>query len=270
MIKVSVIIPVYNTGKYVEACLESIINQTLNEIEIICINDGSDDNSLEIIRKFEEKCNNVKVLNETNSGPGASRNKGLDIAVGKYIYFMDSDDLISPNMFKNLWNICEDKNLDVIYFSGKSFFENEELENTHSTFANSYLRKCVYKEVLTGPELFVKFRENKDYFQSPCLQFIRRELLINNKIRFPENIIHEDNNFTFETILSAERAFCVNEIYFYRRVRDGSIMTKSLTHCNLRGYFVSMLKQLDFASNLKVEDLEINKIITLNIMYLKN
>lgn len=270
MIKVSIIVPVYNTGKYLAECLESIINQSLEEIEIICVNDGSTDDSLNILHEFEEKNNNVKVLNGINSGPGVSRNKGLDIASGKYVYFMDSDDLIASHMMEDLWNICEEKELDVIYFSGKSFFENEELETKHKGFANNYLRKCFYENVLSGPELFAKFHENKDYFQSPCLQFVRRELLTNNNIRFPEYIVHEDNNFTFETILSAKRAYCLNDIYFYRRVRSDSIMTKPKTHANVRGYFVSLLSQLEFVRDLNIDDEEIQEKITLNIKILKD
>jgi glycosyltransferase involved in cell wall biosynthesis len=93
--KVSVIIPVYNTEKYLRQCLDSVVNQTLKDIEIICINDGSTDKSLTILRDYASKDNRIVVINNTNEGAGASRNKGLEISNGTYLVFWDSDDFLS-------------------------------------------------------------------------------------------------------------------------------------------------------------------------------
>ena len=270
MKKVSIIVPVFNAGEYIEECLNAILNQSLDDIEIICVNDGSIDGSLEILRKYEKEHDNIKVRDQVNQGPSVSRNRAFDVAEGKYIYCMDSDDMITSHMIVELWNICEEKNLDILYFSGTSFYENEELEKTHSAFVNSYHRKGEYTKVLSGPELFSKLHDNEDYYPSPCLQFIRKGLLEETGIRFQEHIIHEDNSFTFMTLLSAKRAFCVNDIYFYRRVRNDSIMTKSESCANLRGYFVSLMKQMEFVSALNITDVEINKKITLTLRLLNN
>ena len=99
-LKISVIIPVYNVEKYLRICLESILNQNFKGYEIILINDGSTDNSLNICREYEKKYSNIIVINEENSGPSAARNKGLEYAKGKYISFIDSDDELLPNYFK--------------------------------------------------------------------------------------------------------------------------------------------------------------------------
>lgn len=268
MKKVSVIVPVFNTGEYLEECLESILRQSLKDIEIICVNDGSIDNSLMILRQYEEKYENIKVIDQVNKGPSISRNVAIAESEGKYLYFMDSDDLITSHMLEELWEVCEKEELDILYFSGTSFYESEELANNHEGFMNSYYRKGQYTKVLSGPELYLELRNNNDYYPSPCLQFVRRSFLEESGVSFCENIIHEDNIFTFETILSAKRAFCVNDIYFYRRVRDNSIMTKSVSCANLRGYFVALMRQMEVASKQMIDDVDINQKITLTLRLL--
>ena len=94
--KVSVIIPVYNAEKYLAECLDSIVCQTLSDIEIICVNDGSSDNSLSLLEAYSRKDNRFKIINQENSGPGVARNTGINVASGEYIFFVDSDDTIFP------------------------------------------------------------------------------------------------------------------------------------------------------------------------------
>lgn len=259
MIKVSVIIPVFNVEKYLEECLDSILAQTLKEIEIICVNDGSVDHSLQILKKYERFDDRIIVLDQVNSGQSVARNKALEYASGKYVYFMDSDDLVVSRMLEETWEICERDNLDVLFFSGTSFYENSDLEEKHKNFVNTYYRKGNYEKVVSGPELLAQLQNYKDYAVSPCLQLIRRELLFEKKIRFCEGIIHEDNCFTFQVLLSAKRAFCVNDIYFYRRVREISVMTQKETYKNLRGYFVCLVRQLQFAGEQQIDDPYINQ-----------
>lgn len=259
MIKVSVIIPVFNVEKYLEECLDSILSQSLSEIEIICVNDGSIDCSLRILRKYEAQYKQLKIVDQLNQGQSVARNRALELATGKYVYFMDSDDLVVSRMLEELWEICEKNELDVVFFSGTSFYENSNLENKHKSFTNTYYRKGYYEKVVSGPELLAQLQDNKDYAVSPCLQLIRRQLLVENNIQFCEGIIHEDNCFTFQVLINAKRAFCVNDIYFYRRVREVSVMTKNETYKNLRGYFVCLVKQLQFAGEKQISDPHINQ-----------
>lgn len=259
MVKVSVIIPVFNVEKYLKECLDSVLAQSLKDIEIICVNDGSVDHSLQILREYEQKYECITVLDQLNGGQSVARNKALKQASGKYVYFMDSDDLIVSRMLEELCEICERDELDVLFFSGTSFYENLDLETKHKSFVNTYYRKGNYKKVVSGPELLAQLQDNKDYAVSPCLQLIRRQLLLENKIEFCEGIIHEDNCFTFQVLLSAGRAFCVNDIYFYRRVREVSVMTKNETYKNLRGYFVCLVNQLQFAGEQKISDPHVNQ-----------
>ena len=102
MAKVSILIPCYNVEKYIRQCLDSVVNQTLKDIEIICINDGSTDSTLDILRKYENRDNRIKVISKHNSGYGASMNIGLETAKGEYVGIVESDDFVEPNMFEKL------------------------------------------------------------------------------------------------------------------------------------------------------------------------
>lgn len=260
MKKISVIVPVWNTEKYVGECLDSILAQSIVEdIEILCVNDGSVDNSLSILKEYENKYVQIRVIDQINGGLSAARNIALDNASGKYVYFMDSDDLLTSHALEELWNVCEARNLDVLYFSGTSFYESEKLTEEHKGFANAYYRKGQYDKVLSGENMLVQLRKNKDYMSSACLQILRRDYLNDKKIRFYDGILHEDNCFTFKTLLQAERAFCVKDIYFYRRVREQSIMTRKETWLNLKGYFCCLMDQMNTMGKLNVQNAEANK-----------
>lgn len=245
---VSVIIPVYNAAEYLSECIESIRNQTLSNIEIILINDGSADGSEIIAAGYADLWDNIRLINQKNAGPSAARNRGLSLAAGKYVYFMDSDDLLLETALEELWTISEKEHLDLLVFAAEPFYESEELKRAHSDFDNSYLRKGSYEQILNGKDLLAGLRSNGDYCVSVCLQFMRREYLIRNGIRFYEGIVHEDNLFTFEATIKAERARCINDIYYRRRVRSDSIMTQQKTEANLRGYFISCMEHIKIAA----------------------
>ena len=123
-LKISVILPVYNVAQYLDSCLKSVIRQTLNEIEIICINDGSTDNSLEILKEFSRNDSRIIVITQENAGAGAARNKGLSLAKGKYLSFLDADDFFEPTMLEDAYKACEEKQLDFVVFRSDAY-ENE-------------------------------------------------------------------------------------------------------------------------------------------------
>ena len=115
-VKVSVILPVYNVEKYLKECLDSILNQTLQEIEVICVDDGSTDRSLEILREYEKKDKRVIVLTQENKGAGAARNKGLAIAKGEYLSFLDSDDFFASGMLEEAYRRCVEKKAQICVY----------------------------------------------------------------------------------------------------------------------------------------------------------
>ena len=124
MVEISVIIPVYNTEKYLNECLDSIVNQTLSDIEIICVNDGSTDNSLAILESYAKKDNRITVISQENNGQGSARNLGLKNSSGNYICFIDSDDYVDLNMLEKLYDNVILNNSDIVVFKIARFNDN--------------------------------------------------------------------------------------------------------------------------------------------------
>ena len=209
-IKVSVVIPVYNTEKYVREAVESIMNQTLRELEIIIINDGSTDNSLQVVEELAAADSRIQVYSQTNHG--------------RYIYFMDSDDLLEKDAMELCYNKCEEKELDFVFFDAQSFFE----EDIRKAPVLNYQRTDKLEDkVYTGPEAINIQLQHKTYTPSACLNVIRTA--------FPD-IVHEDQLFTTLLYLQTRRTSCIQRSFFHRRIRKNSIMTCDFSLKNLKGY----------------------------------
>ncbi|MCD7945954.1 MAG: glycosyltransferase [Clostridiales bacterium] len=236
-VPVSVVIPVYNAAPYLDETLRSIANQTLEEIEIICINDGSTDESLEILERWAAKDIRFEILSQPNSGQGYARNVGVSHAKGKYLYFMDSDDILEQNALEQLVAVAEEKKLDALFFDGSTFYDNEELAESFSRYQSTYMRSCAYDDVYDGPTLLRKFCEEGKCAVSPCLQILRADFIRENNIRFLPGVIYEDNPFTFEVMLKAKRTSHLRYAYFSRRIREGSTVTKTVTFYNAYSYY---------------------------------
>ncbi len=236
MAKVSVIIPVFNVEDYLDECLESVVNQTLKDIEIICIDDASTDNSYNIIEKYRGKDNRIQIIqNDINKGLSYTRNRGIQFAEGECIYFLDSDDLIELNALEELYNKCMKDNLDIIYFDAKIIYMTEKLKNDFIGYRNT--RNNIYNEIYKGSKLFKEFIKNDDLSFSVCRQFYRSDFIKKNDFTFFEGMLHEDNLFTICTIIGADRVVCINKKYFIRRFRTSSIMTKKFSMKNAEGMF---------------------------------
>lgn len=249
MPKVSVIIPVYNTELYLRNCLDCILNQTLADIEIICIDDGSDDGSLEILAEYKKLDRRLQFISQKNLGVSVARNVGLSLASGEYVYFIDSDDILLATALEEFSAYCDNEKLDILLFSGTEFFEEEELKRNRKDFVGQYLRKGTYSYVLPGCEMMCRLYQNQDYRCPVYLGFYRREFLVAKKICFYEGIIHEDNLYTFSALLEAQRVRCLNEIYVYRRIRRNSIMTRKETYRNLMGYYTCFIEQMRLSAH---------------------
>ncbi len=224
---ISVIMPCYNSANYLRETVDSILNQTFKDFEIILIDDGSTDETKEMINELAEKHDNISAYFHTNHGQGYERNFGITKAQGKYIHFMDSDDLLEPNCYEKLYTYAEENDLDNILFEGKSFYETEELEKKMPQYKTCYTRKLVFPRIYNGEELFIQFRSSVGMIVSPCLQMIKRSFLIENSIYFPQLPNYEDNLFTFKAITQADRIAVLPYAFFSRRVRANSTMTSS-------------------------------------------
>lgn len=252
--KVSVIIPVYNTEKYINNCLNSIINQTLEEIEIICVDDGSSDNSLNILKYYAESDKRISIFSQRNKGQSSARNIGIKNAMGEYLYFLDSDDYIANDALELLYAEAKKSDLELLLFDGTSFYENKKLENDYNNYKNYYSRNNSYPGIHLGADLYVRQVRNSDYKISPCMQFIKNSYLKNNMIFFKEGIIHEDNLFSFVCLLQASRVKCINNVLFFRRVRESSTMTASMGFRNFKGYFLCVIFMLRFLDSKNFDE----------------
>lgn len=226
MVKISIILPVYNMERYLSECMESIINQTFSDFEVICIDDGSTDSSPEILKDYKDKDSRVRIITQENMGLSCARNAGMDEAAGEYIYFIDSDDYINPNALETMVNLCERHDLDLLIFKLVNFDDKTGEENPH------------YSDMpflLDLGDAFT-YRDFDDYLfkvdVTVSTKFFKRQLIINR--RFPEGLIFEDNAFIFDYIFDAQRIFFLDECLYHRRVREGSIITlASKNHCDL-------------------------------------
>lgn len=247
MSKVSVVIPVYNVEQYLPDALDSIVSQTLRDLEIICVNDGSTDRSKDILRDYASRDARFVLIDQPNRGLSAARNAGAAAAHGDYLYFFDSDDLLNLNALEELHSRAVADRLDVINFDAVAFFENDDLATKHAAYSTYYCRSGQYPDVMSGPQLVADMCNNKEYRSSVPLQFIRLEYYRSASLSFYEGILHEDNLFTFLCALQAERVAHVAKPYFHRRVRANSIMTTVKTAANFRGFLITYLEMLRFA-----------------------
>lgn len=248
---VSVIIPIYNVEKYIRKCLESVVNQTWSNLEIICVNDGTKDSSMKIVETFAKKDSRIAIINNDNGGLSVARNTGMDRATGGYIYFLDSDDYLAEDAIEQLVKYAEEKRADVVYFNAKVIFETEEIAQQQSTYTGYYNRHQNYLGVHLGEQLFVEMINNWDFKPSAWLAFIKRSYLESIHLRFYPGIVHEDNLFSLQLIYKAQRAAYLDRALYNRIVREASIMTSAKGVRNAYGFFVCQREILTFLGGSK-------------------
>ena len=243
--KVSVIIPVYNTEKYVRQAVESILLQTLKDIEIIIVNDGSTDGSMTILEELAAQDERIKLFSQENQGQSAARNFATEKAKGKYIYFMDSDDFLEKDALQLCFEKAESNNLDFVLFDA-------EILNPQDTTAIdiTYQRTQIMDEesIYTGNELLNLFIRKYIFTPSPCLSFINTAFLRQQNLSFYPGIIHEDQLFTCKLYLNANKVMCIAKPFFKRRFRSDSTMTNRFAWKNMRGYLTVTAELLQYAS----------------------
>lgn len=220
-VKVSVVVPIYNVSNWLDDCLTSLENQTLTDIEVIMVNDGSTDNSGEIAARYAARNSNFTLVHRENGGLSAARNTGMDLAHGEFIYFLDSDDYISENALELLYTKAVNEDLEVIRFSAYSFDDGSD----DFRWGPEHKYKGNYPAVIHGISSIAEVIHNGDYDPSCCLIFTRKETIQNNGLRFYEGIIHEDNLFNYQLMTVSRRTAIMNQPLYFRRVRAGSIMT---------------------------------------------
>lgn len=263
---VSVILPVYNTALYLRSCLDSLKYQTLQNIEVICVNDGSNDDSLHILKRYAKDDKRFVIVTEINSGQSVARNTGVKFAKGEYLYFCDSDDMLKDIALEKLYKKAEKENLEMVFFNTDVFFQNKEFINVDNL--KYYERKNNYEGSWTGITLMKSMLDNNEYLVSPCLNIINHEFFIKNKLWFVEGIIHEDNAYTFKAMYSAKRVGFLDDKLYIRRIRKNSTTKSVKSFANVYGFFYSAIEIINFSKeqnllqeNLKLFENILNKLL---------
>jgi glycosyltransferase involved in cell wall biosynthesis len=200
MPKISVIIPVYNVEKYLRECLDSVIHQTLKDLEIICVNDGSTDGSLAILEEYAKKDSRIIIIKQKNQGQGAARNRALKIAKGEYVQFLDSDDYLSKDACEILYHHANEKSLDMLLFGGYNFNDGENILLNNPYWDKTYLDKNIDYSVFQVSKI-------KNVVHrlpvSACLCLYKRHFIAQKEIKFPQGLFYEDTFFFIKAITQA-------------------------------------------------------------------
>ena len=249
--KISIIIPVYNTEKYLKQCLDSVVNQTLKEIEIICVNDGSTDDSLKLLKEYAKEDSRVVVIDQKHQYQGCSRNNALKIARGEYIQFVDSDDLIREDACEKLYKNAKENDLDMLCLSGYNFTETpqDEQENPYWSYDKilSYLGSKKIFNILDIKHIACRMPV------SACLTIFRKSFLNQYDIKFPEGLYYEDNVFYIKSLTKAARVSIDPERYYMRRIREGSTTQSWCKY--LSDYFDITNIVLDYLKNIRLDNI---------------
>ncbi len=219
LVNISVVVPVYNVGDVLRNTLDSIVNQTFEDIEIICVDDGSTDNSYEILKEYQLNDNRFIILQQVHQNAGAARNLGLRKATGKYIYFLDSDDYFKPNMFQEMYDAAEKHQADIVVCNAERHYENGaiDLKSVPFVYSNTPIEK---------PFSWKDFPQDifKMLSPAPWNKLYLRELIVENNLEFQSIECFNDTSFAYAIRVLARRIVYLDNVYInYRKQRKGSI-----------------------------------------------
>ena len=256
MAKISVVVPVYNVEKYLKECIDSIINQTLEDIEIICVNDGSTDSSLEILNDYAKKDSRIIVINKSNSGYGHTMNMGLNAATGEYVGIIESDDFADKNMFEDLYKLAKEYDADIVKGDWYNYWSKNKFARKNNRISSAKTLK------LTNS------KQDKSLLRinpSVWSAIYKKEFLNKYNIRFLETpgASYQDLAFSFKIFALAERVVLTDKAYLYYRQdnMNSSVKSKTKVYCVCDEYeeidrFLEQYPDLKF--EFKVQE-EINR-----------
>ena len=226
--ELSVVVPVYNVAKYLRGCLDSVLAQQVDSLEVICVDDGSTDESAEILRTYAD-AGRIKVMSTPHVGAYAARARGLEVARGEFVHFMDADDELMPTAYVECLSLLKRESLDQVVFGADVFSDDEEnarFRRLRKQYRRYYcLDDSICGKTMSGVELMDGMRRTGALFVGPPLRIVRRSLLTDNSYDFPDAQFHADNYFTVATLFYAKRVQAVHSCSCRRRLRPQSITT---------------------------------------------
>jgi glycosyltransferase involved in cell wall biosynthesis len=238
MPKVTIIIPVYNVEKYIYACLDSVVNQTLTDIQIICVDDGSPDSCPQILDEYAAKDNRFKIIHQQNAGLASARNAAYPFIKGEYTLFVDSDDTIEPDLCEKTVIVADAEQADTTYF----FFDRGENQRKNKSIYrwNCKMKKLIGKQYLTENDYSILLK-----YPMVWLKLWRSQFLLDNDIRCPANYSAEDNFMNWKALVQNPKITLLPEVMYHNRINPLSIMHEP-SQKHLMGYpaMYDLLKEM--------------------------
>ena len=253
-IGVSVVVPVHDVAEYLPECLDSLVRQTLKDIEIICVDDGSSDKSGEIAELYAAKDDRFKVVRQKNLGLSVARNKGMSLAKGEYVYFLDGDDWLEPDALERLLRISDVFRLDQLIFSAQVFcddaYKEEKADDRRKAMERYYhIPPQVANRRMSGVSLLERLIDNHAFAASATLRLFRRAYLKNAKVLFPAGLLHEDEYFTPISMVVGGMSMAIEDRFYHRRIRHGSItIAHNMVQKRIRSYHAIAMALKDYAN----------------------
>jgi len=243
MPKVSIILPVYNVAPYLDEAMQTLLSQTFQDFEIIAVNDGSTDNSLEILEKYAAQDSRISCYTQENQGQSAARNLALKHAQGEYIYFMDSDDTIDKDAIRKCYDYISSTKADFIFFDAEIMYEEGALPVPWN-----YKRTHLLEEnkQYSGDFLLNMMLDNRKHSCVVWALFIRKQYLDRIQLSFYPGIIHEDELYTTILTLSSHNIYCLQQSLVNHRVRRSSTMGIKYSERNINCYLTVIDELLKF------------------------
>lgn len=252
---ISIVIPVYNVEKYLEQCLDSVLNQNVSNIEVICVNDGSTDGSRKILEQYKNSDSRIVVIDQENEGLSGARNTGINYAKNGYIMFLDSDDMLCENALSNMVELLSNMKVDVLFFDALCIYETKELEKSRNKDAY-YMRKRAYDGLRNLRTMFCDMVENDDFVVAAWNLCVKRQWLIDNALYFEKGRVYEDFPFLLNMFFLDGVSTHINKQLIKYRIRAGSIMNSKIKAENMISYIYNLKEMIDLLSKKNITERE--------------
>lgn len=246
--KISVIVPVYNVELYLEECLQSIIGQSYQNLEIILVDDGSTDKSPQMMQEFAERDSRIQIITQANSGASSARNNGISKATGEYILFVDSDDFIENDAVEVFYRRTIETQSDITIGNLRYYYPNG--------YKIPIFRRTKELNDITieGADCFIRLIENNVFPPLVPIYFIRRRFIIDNKLYFKEGVMHEDELWCLKVLCHASRVSLFQSFHYLYRQREGSVMNSKNLEFRIQSYYI-VAKEIDcFIRSFSIEN----------------